>query len=155
MFAGITLAYSELSLELMEQYELEQRMHERGGEREIQFLFREQPRCLPVWFEGQLQIVSWGNHREQSQKLPCTGWTWQATVEAGGWNWCQPEAVDVPATMGLDNGVWYRIRQGIRAILVRDENNVSHVYLICEPASHYYEIMTRSSWMPLLIDERI
>jgi hypothetical protein len=28
------------------------------------------------------------------------------------------------------------------------------VYTICEPASYYYRVMTRSSWMPLLIGER-
>jgi hypothetical protein len=29
------------------------------------------------------------------------------------------------------------------------------VYVICEPASHYYAIMTRSAWMPVLVGERI
>jgi hypothetical protein len=29
------------------------------------------------------------------------------------------------------------------------------VYVLCEPASHYYEIMTRSKWAPVLIGERI
>jgi hypothetical protein len=30
------------------------------------------------------------------------------------------------------------------------------VYVVCEPASHYYQIMTRRSrWMPVLIGERI
>jgi len=29
------------------------------------------------------------------------------------------------------------------------------VYLICEPASHYYQVMTRSASMPVLIDQRI
>jgi hypothetical protein len=27
--------------------------------------------------------------------------------------------------------------------------------LICEPASHYYHVMTRSNRMPVLIEERI
>jgi hypothetical protein len=62
----------------------------------------------------------------------------------------------IPATMGLDKGVWYRIRQGIRAPFVQDERGGPRVYVICEPSSHYYQIMTRGSrWMPLLIEERI
>jgi hypothetical protein len=28
-------------------------------------------------------------------------------------------------------------------------------YMLCEPASHYYQVMTRSPRMPVLIDERI
>jgi len=31
----------------------------------------------------------------------------------------------------------------------------ARAYLVCEPASHYYAVMTRSAWMPVLIGERI
>lgn len=27
------------------------------------------------------------------------------------------------------------------------------VYLICEPATRYYRVMTRSDWMPVLVGE--
>lgn len=153
MFSGIALACSELPLEMVE--EQSRRMHERGGEQELQFLFRDRERCLPIWHEGRLLIVPWGNRRGQSRFLPCTGWTWQETVHSGRWSDQNAALVDVPATMGLDSGVWFRIRQGIRAVLVVDEHGLPHVYLICEPASHYYHVMTRSEWMPVLIEERI
>jgi hypothetical protein len=66
------------------------------------------------------------------------------------------EPVVIPATMGLDKGVWYRIRQGIRGLLAHDEGGRPRVYVICEPSSHYYQIMTRDSrWMATLIGERI
>jgi hypothetical protein len=29
------------------------------------------------------------------------------------------------------------------------------VYLMCEPSTRYYQIMTRSEWMPVLIGEVI
>jgi hypothetical protein len=29
------------------------------------------------------------------------------------------------------------------------------VYPIVEPATHYYEVMTRSEWMPVLVGELI
>jgi hypothetical protein len=29
------------------------------------------------------------------------------------------------------------------------------VYMICEPATRYYRVMTRSAWMPALIGEVI
>jgi hypothetical protein len=63
--------------------------------------------------------------------------------------------VDVPAALGLDGGVWYAVRQGARGVLVRDEGQRERVYLVCEPASQYYGVMTRSDWMPVLIGEHI
>jgi hypothetical protein len=38
----------------------------------------------------------------------------------------------------------------MRGILVQD-----HVYMLTEPASHYYEVMTRHDRMPVLIDQVI
>src|SRR5262245_47795659 len=115
MFRGIALAYHALPLELLQQEELARRVHQRGGEREVQFLFGDHTPILPVWHEGQLQLVAWGNRRRQSRRLPCTGWTWLETVEAGGWSHCNAVPVDIPATMGWERGVWFQIREGIRA----------------------------------------
>jgi hypothetical protein len=70
MCVGIALAWSELPTELIERHGLERRAHERGGEREVQFLYRDRHPCLPVWREGQLQIVRWGNRRGESRFLP-------------------------------------------------------------------------------------
>ena len=87
--------------------------------------------------------------------MPCTSWTWLSSVEEGCWaNW-HGESIDIPATMGVENGVWFRIREGIRGVLVQDEHGIDVAYMICEPASHYYEVMTRSKRMPVLIGERI
>jgi hypothetical protein len=63
--------------------------------------------------------------------------------------------VDVPASLLLESGVWYAVWQGARGLLVRDEREEARVYVICEPASHYYAVMVRSAWMPVLIGERI
>jgi hypothetical protein len=37
---------------------------------------------------------------------------------------------------------------------VQDETGHDVVYLLCEPASHYFRVMTRSDRMPVLIGER-
>ncbi|SRR5579875_1996180 len=156
MFAGVALAMSELPVELIDRHGLRRRICDRGGESEVQFLLADAERLLPVWHEGQLQILRWGNRRGQSACLPCTAWTQLETVKNGGWGEYGVESVIIPATMGLDNGVWYRIRQGIHGLVVHDERRCPHVYVICEPSSHYYEVMTRGSrWMPALINERI
>jgi hypothetical protein len=153
MFGGVALARSELSEELLERHGLRGRVHDRGGEPEVRFLARERERVLPVWLDGRLQIVRWGNRRGESRRLPYTAWTWRATVEAGGWAALEPEEVEIPAGMGLDRGVWYQIREGVKGLAVRDERGEPAVYVLVEPASHYYQVMTRSAWMPVLIGE--
>ncbi len=155
MCMGIALARCELPQVLVDRHDLTRRIHERGGEPEVRFLYRDRKPRLPVWRDGRLQIVRWGNGRSESRFLPETGWTWQATIDQGYWKNLNPEIVDIPASLGLERGVWYRIRQGMRGLLVPDEKGIAVVYVICEPASHYYQIMTRSNRMPVLIDERI
>ena len=155
MCDGIALACSELPLELIERHGLGRRVHERGGEREIRFLYRDRQPLLPVWHEGRLLVVRWGNRRGQSKGLPRCGWTKQTTVEAGYWEHSGAAAVDIPATLGLLNGVWFQIVQGIRGLLTADGRGEPAAYMICEPASHYFQVMTRSGWMPVLIGERI
>ncbi len=155
MCVGIALAWSELPTELIGRHGLERRAHDRGGEREVHFLFRDRQPRLPVWRDGRLQIVRWGNARGQSRFLPQTGWTWKSTIDEGAWRNTDAVFVDIPATLGLDRGVWFRIRQGIRGLLVPDEHGIAVCYMICEPATHYYRVMTRSSRMPALIEETI
>jgi hypothetical protein len=155
MCSGIALALSELPAGFVEQHGLQGRVHERGGEPEVRFLFRAAERLLPVWLCGQLRLARWGCRRGDKTALPLTGWTWQETVDNGWWGLVGAEPVDVPATMAVENGIWYAVRQGLRGLLVRDESGRDVVYLVCEPASHYYSVMTRSGRMPVLIGERI
>ena len=61
MCTAIALAYSELPLALTQGHDLESRVHDRGGEREVRFDWRATPTVLPVWWGGQLRIVRWGN----------------------------------------------------------------------------------------------
>jgi hypothetical protein len=144
-----------LPLGLIEQHQLRRRVHDRGGEREVQFFFRDRAPVLPIWHERQLLIVRWGCRPAESRALPGTGWTRLVTVESGRWAQWGAEEVEVPASLCLENGVWYKVRQGIRGVRVQDEKGAARAYLICEPASHYYQVMTRSAWMPVLIGERI
>jgi hypothetical protein len=156
MLSGVALTLSGLPLELIARHGLGRRIYERGGEREVQFLFADAERLLPVWRDGRLDVLRWGNRRGESSRLPSTAWTQTDTVEEGGWGECGVEPVVIPARMGLDKGVWYGISQCIRGLVVHDERGVSRVYVVCEPASHYYRVMTRGSdWMPMLIGERI
>ena len=155
MCAGIALAWSSVPTELIGRHGLHRRVHERGGEPEIQFLYRDRVPRLPIWRDGRLQVARWGNGRGQSRFLPRTGWTWLETIQQGGWRGLDPIPVDIPATLGFDGGVWFRVRRGFRGLLVPDERGYAVAYMLCKPASHYYQVMTRSRRMPVLIEQSI
>jgi hypothetical protein len=156
MLSAVALVLSEVPLELFDRHGLNRRIYDRGGELEVQFHFADAERLLPVWRNGRLDFLRWGNRRGESPGLPCTAWTQLVTIEDGGWGERGVEPVVIPASMGLDKGIWYRILQGVRGVVVQDESGLPRVYVVCEPASHYYRVMTSGSdWMPVLIGERI
>ena len=58
MLTGVALALSELPLPLVET-RLSARVVERGGEREVQFLFADSEQVLPAWRGGRLEVLRW------------------------------------------------------------------------------------------------
>lgn len=154
MCTAIALALSELPSELIAAHDLDRRLYARGGEPEVRFQWRDAEPLLPVWWAGRLRILRWGN-RDRRSRLPPTGWTWEATVEAGGWAGLAAEPCDVAATYGCENGVWFAVRQGVRGLVVPDEQGTPVVYLVCRPPTRYFQIMCRSERMPVLIGEVI
>jgi hypothetical protein len=76
-------------------------------------------------------------------------------LEKGGWGDRLVSPVVIPANMGLDGGVWFRIQEGVKGVVVQDEQGAPVVYVLCEPARHYYQVMTRAAWTPVLVSERI
>src|SRR5947199_7848381 len=127
MIRGVALAYHRLPLELIERHGLDARVHERGGEKEIRFLWGDPERLLPVWHGDQLRLVTWGGKRGESREFPCSGWTWLDTVVKGGWAKWGPSPVDIPATVLCHGKVWYGVTQGVRGLLVRDEEGKERV----------------------------
>ncbi len=154
MLAGIALTWSELPLDLIHAENLAGRVHERGGEREVRFYWYDYTPLLPVWYEGKLRILRWGNRRRDC-RLPHTGCTRRTTIEGGGWAHLNPERVRVPATFGVDRGTWFTVKEGVEGIVVPDEREQPVVYVVCEPATEYYRLMTRSEWMPALLHQTI
>ena len=88
-------------------------------------------------------------NRNRRSPLPQGGWTWEATVEAGGWAASRAEPADVPATFLYAGGVRTRVRHGVRALAVETG------HLICRPSTRYYRVMTRCQFQPVLIGEVI
>jgi hypothetical protein len=135
-------------------YELESRIVSRGSPcKELHFMRKERRPVIPVYHGGQLIVCEWGSWSRS--KLPRSGLCSVESLEAGQWRWCEPQRVEIPADFGFEKGIWYQITQGVQGMLVHDERGKPHVYLLTKQATHYYEIMTRCSRMPVLIDQEI
>src|SRR4051812_31628339 len=102
MCAGIALAWSDLPTDLIGRHGLHRRVYRRGGEPEYRFYFRDRDPRVPIWRDGRLQVVRWGNGRGQSRSLPRTGWTWLETVRRGYWRGSGAIPVDIPATLIIE-----------------------------------------------------
>ena len=131
-----------------------QRIAEREGVVELRFSFRDPLPKLPVEHDGQFCVYEWGN-RSGEGKLPQSGWCRSESLAAGKWRWLSPEEVIIRANFGLEKGRWFHIDEGIRGLLVNDETNHPHVYMLTEPASHYYHGMTRHDRMPVFLGDGI
>ena len=148
---GIALAYSALPVELIELHQLSKLIHDRGGELELWFLKNVPHPILPVYHDGQYRIVAWGSHTGQ---LPRSGVTWKETVESGRWSTSEAVQVEIPATLGLHNGIWFPINRGAQGVLVETPHETA-VFVIVKQSSYYYRIMTRRTFAPILIDQEI
>ncbi len=154
MCVAVALPLSEFPRPVVEAHGLDARTHDRG-EPEVRFHWRAQPPRLPVWWEGRLQVVRWGCRVRSAGHLPPTGWTWRASAEAGRWSHLEPEAVVIPAAFGMMGGVWFKVKEGMRGLLVRDRDGTPTAYVTCEPATRYYAVMTRCSCAPVLVGDVI
>jgi len=173
MCKGISILRSRIRQELFDQYELAERIRTRDShvqrdmfheepqllpsfEDELHFMYSDRIPQLPVIDAGQLVICEWGNRgRKTSRKLPPYGWCRLDSLEAGKWQGLRPEKVVIPAQYGLENGVWFAIEQGVEGILVRDEHEQPHVYMMTDDSTVYFQNMTRHDRMPVLIGQEI
>ncbi len=157
MCSGVAISYRGIPESLIEKYGLQDRVVARAenADREVRFLYHETSALIPAWVGGELGIYLWGNRDDAGSRLPMTGWCREENLEAGRWAWLKPEPVVIPATLGIENGRWFQIHEGIRGILVRDSRNRPHVYMLIKEASHYYHIMTGGIRMPVLIGQQL
>ena len=118
---------------------------------EVHFLYTDRLPQLPVLHDGRTVIYEWGNRNNKESRLYRTGWCRQESLEAGKWRWLKPEPVTILADFGLEKSVGFHIEEGMEGIVVRDEQNRPHVYMLTEEASHYYQVMTRHDRMPVLL----
>lgn len=157
MCSGIAVHWREFPDSLIAREQLNDRVVTRNGSdtKEVRFLYRDPRPQLPALVDNELLLVEWGNRDNKQSRLPRTGWCRTESLEAGTWRHLRPREVVIPACLGLEKGVWFQIREGIRAILVLDEAGGQHAYMLTEQASHYYQVMTRHNRMPCFVDQQI
>ncbi len=153
---GISLSWRLLPITIVERHGLQGKAVSRGNGADIEyrFLFFERRPVLPVWYGGELRILSWATHQRTSP-LPRRGSITLESLEAGELLNLNPESVEIPASFGCDRGIWFRITQGIQGVLVREPDGSPVVYVVTREATHYYQVMTRNNREPILIGETI
>lgn len=124
-------------------------------EDEAQFHYRHRNPVLPVLRQGRLDIIEWGNRDRTDIRIPKTGWCRHESLFKGKWDEFAPEPVVIPAIYALDDGGWFKIMQGIEAVLVHDELGSPHVYMVTEPASNWYRAIMLNERMPRLIGQML
>jgi len=158
MCRAISILKNRINLELLEEYGLQSRARQRSdnADEEIVFDFADRDHVpqLPVIHNGRMLVYDWGD-RGGRRKLPKTGWCREESLIAGKWRWLSPEQVVIPAQYGLEKGVWFAITEGIQGIVVRDQADTPHVYMLTRAASTYFQNMTKHNRMPLLVGEQI
>lgn len=152
---GIAVTRCTLSDVLIEQHRLQDRITRRSvhGEEEVHFYEQQRAPLLPVWLDGQLRVLHWGNMNPRL-KHPCTRWCDLSELQAGDWTWLRPTLVCIPAALGFDSGIWYVIPEGLQGVVVTIAGQ-SVVYPLHQPATHYYQVMTRNSRMPHFLGRTI
>lgn len=157
MCSAVAIPVSLIPKVLFDQFDLLPRVRDRGGNQpEVWFTHADREPLIPVRDGGGLRLYPWGS-RDRKGPLPVGGWTWRDSVEKGAWNnvGCETEPVVIPATYGCEKGVWFRITEGIRGLLVRPPGGAPVVYMMVEEPTRYFKVMTRGEKAPSLIDEVI
>lgn len=160
MCAGLAVERRAIPNELIKRYHLEDRIVQRteGAEEEIQFHFYRSPEALiPVIYNNELTIMKWGNRKKKGNqtKLPETGWAKVESIKMGKWQYLHPEEVVIPASYGFEKGRWFHIQEGVKGILVKDQFEIPHVFMLTKAASHYYEVMTGHDREPVFLGASI
>lgn len=151
MCGGVRFKYDErLDPALSEMYTSEQLAQARESG-VVQAVFWQPRPILPVQIDDDLRILDWGN-RDDTLKLPKTGWVRVESLEAGKWNYLRPREVVIPAFQGVEKKVWFGIEHGIRGYVVR-RGDAERVYMLTLPPTPEYRALTGHDRMPALIDQ--
>ena len=149
MCGGIRFKYdAALEPALAEVYSQEQ-LEKARASGVVESVFWQARPVLPALVDGKLALFDWGN-RDESLKLPKTGWVRVESLEAGKWNYLRPKEVVIPAFQGVEKKIWFGIDEGIRGFLVK-RGDEKRVYMLTLPPTPEYRELTGHDRMPALV----
>lgn len=156
MCTAITIAWRDVPAKLIQKHHLEERMIQRSetAEKEILFMQRHRRPLLPIFYQGELHILPWGN-RQRNIHVPLAWSCEVATLESGTWSMYGPEPAEILANFGLERGTWFQIKEGIKGLIIHDQQEQPYVYMLLQPSSHYYQVMTGYNKEPVFLGEQI
>ncbi len=157
MCDAIALSVRDLPQKYHRHPAIQARLTGRGGDEEIQFFYDRKPfpPLLPILLEDQFRIVRWGNRDRRSKCLPHTGRVEHHELVQGCWQHANITEVIIVGNAALHRGVWFPLLEGIRGIFLRDEYDVPTVFMLMDKPSDYYQIMTKSKVMPIIVGDII
>ena len=153
MLKAIALARHILPVEMIKDHQLETRTIDRGGEKEIRFVWYTRERVMPCWVDDQLQLVTWGCRRKEPSpsSVPLTQAVRLESLQSGALEPWHPKVALVPASAILvGRGVWISMQEaGMLQAVVLLDGEKPRIYLLMVEADHYWHVMTGDTWMPL------
>jgi hypothetical protein len=151
MCGGVRFTYDEkLEPMLAETFSSEQLEQARASGVVTSVFWQGRP-VLPAIVDDELRLYDWGN-RDDTLKLPKTGWVRIESLEAGKWKYLRPREIIIPAFEGVEKKVWFGIDHGIRGFLVRRDGQ-ERVYMLTLPPTPEYRELTGHDRMPALIEQ--
>ena len=152
MCTAISYNHGAFMEELIEKYELDKKSmkHADSKETEYKFQFQDKKPLLPI-ITDTIHICEWGNRDNKISSLPHTGWCRAESLTAGKWDWLSPTMVRIPASHGLEKGVWFPIKNGIQGVLVYDKDHSEHIYMLTQSSDEAYRTLTQHDRMPAFV----
>jgi len=155
MCIGIALDARILTEVFLSRFGLRSRMQSDlfNSPAELQFRYNDPIPQLPIQrAEGEAwELVLWGNRDNPDSRLPRTGWAREESVLAGKWRSLKPETVMIPAQRGCEKGVWFPINFGMQGLLIADEHQTPHVFMLTRAATPEYAALTKHDRMPIFV----
>jgi hypothetical protein len=150
---GFALLHSEVPSEILPGLIAAnpKRVYQREGKEELQFHWWQDPRQLPVLWDGEFRLLLWGNKNRRAP-LPQGGWLTVDGVAALAGS--HPEEVVIPAQMGCVNGRWTIIDVGVKGVVLPDIPGGPVVYVLIRPSTNYYRNLSgREAMMPVFVNQ--
>jgi hypothetical protein len=147
MCGGVGFKIKNIEEEELKKYyspELISRFKDTGR---VESFFWHKNAVLPVKIDKGIQLKLWGN-KDETIRLPRTGWAKKESLEIGKWDYLHPITVDIPVDCGFEKKVWFDFEDGTKGIVVK-KGNEERVYMITKEADEKYKDKTSHDREPI------